>query len=160
MPGITRRPRIGIVDVTKIEEDENRKSNIVWCPNCEEAGAFVKMGPRIYLPEKGKEQYPVIIPADADDWLQCHQCGKIIAVHEARGEGELQIDSEFELIESPFDFGQAVMENVRPSRKVDKSKLQIESAKKRLRKQLAGIDPDIRKELLEGGEVIDYTSTK
>jgi hypothetical protein len=158
MPGITRRSRIGIVDITDIEDDENRRSNIRWCLNCEEAGARSKMGKRIYLPtEKGQ---PVIIPADADEWLQCPACGIIIAKHEARGEGELQIDSQFELVETPFDFAQAVVESVIPSRKIDRSKLQNMQHKRLRKKQLTEIDPDIRKELIEGGTIESYDIIK
>ena len=69
MPGINRRSRIGIVDITDIEDTENSRSNIRYCLNCMEAGAISKLGKRIYLPEKKGE--PVIIPADADEWLQC-----------------------------------------------------------------------------------------
>jgi hypothetical protein len=158
MPGITRRSRIGIVDVTDIEDDENRRSNIRWCLNCEEAGASSRLGKRIYLPEQKGQ--PVIIPADADEWLQCPACGTIIPKHEARGEGELQIDSQFELIDSPFDFAQAVVESVIPSRKIDRSKLQNMQHKRLRKKQLAEIDPDIRKELIEGGTIESYDIIK
>jgi hypothetical protein len=158
LPGINRRSRIGILDVTDIQDDENRRSNIRWCPNCEEAGGQSKMGKRIYLPEKKGE--PVILPKDADEWLQCPACGIIIAKHEARGEGELQIDSEFELIETPFDFGQAVIESVGSSRKVDRSKLQNQQHKRLRKKQLAELDPEIRKEMIEGGEITSYEIIK
>ena len=158
MPGINRRSRIGIVDITEIEDDENSRTNIRWCPNCEDAGIHTKMGKRIYLPEQ-KDQ-PVIIPADADEWLQCLACGTIIPKHEARGEGELQIDGEFELVESPFDFGQAMVENIISSRRIDRTKMQLKTLKKQRKKELAAIDPDIRKELIEGGTIESYDIIK
>lgn len=160
MPGIIRRSRIGILDVTDIATDEESRSNIKWCPNCEQAGAYNKLGKRIYLPDPDHPDEPVIIPHDADNWLQCHKCGEIIPRYEARGEGELQIGAEYELIESPFDFGQAVIESISPSRKIDRSALQNRTQKRLRKKQLAALDSDIQKELLEGGEITSFDIIK
>lgn len=161
VPGIIRRSRIGIVDVTDINNDSpDSRSNIRWCPNCEQAGAYNKLGNRIYLPDPEKPDQPVIIPHDADNWLQCHKCGEVIPRYSARGEGELQIGAEYELIESPFDFGQAVIESVSPSRKIDRSALQNRTQKRLRKKQLAALDSDIQKELLEGGEIISFDIIK
>lgn len=161
MPGIVRRSRIGIVDVTDINNDSpDSRSNIRWCPRCEELGIHNKLGNKIYLPDPQKPDEPVIIPHDADNWLQCHKCGKVIPRYEARGEGELQIDSEFELIESPFDFAQPVIEPIRPSRKIDRSALQNRTQKKLRKKQLAAVDSDIQAELKAGGEITSFDIIK
>ena len=169
MPGITRRPRIGIVDVTKIQDNENRRSNIIWCLNCEKAGIHNRMGKRIYPDIKTVDANGIVtyekpvIPADADQWLQCHACGEIIPEPFARGEGEIQVSSEYEEMEmdNPFEFGHVIIEPVGEPRKIDRSKLQNLQQKKIRRKQLEEIkDSDLKKELSEGGEIIDYTATR
>jgi hypothetical protein len=159
VPGITRRSRIGILDVTDIATDEESRSNIKWCANCEQLGIHNKLGKRIYLPDPDHPDEPVIIPHDADNWLQCGKCGTVIPRYEARGEGELQIDSEYELIESPFDFAQGIFEPIGTSRKIDRSALQNRTQKKLRKKQLAAVDSDIQAELKAGGEISDYTKT-
>jgi hypothetical protein len=156
MPGIIRRPRIGIVDVNEAADED--KADIVWCPNCKEAGAFSKMGRRADFDEKtGK----TIVPNDADNWLQCIECGHIIPKYQGKGVGRLIVDPQFETVENRFDFGNAIIESVRDDRRIDRSDLQTRAKKKLFKKKLSEIkDPDIKREILEGGEIISYDSTR
>ncbi|HLN34012.1 MAG TPA: hypothetical protein VK250_01870 [Nitrososphaeraceae archaeon] len=49
--------------------------NTSWCPRCLEVGIYVQLIPRLY---KKEELINGELPHDCYDWLQCHDCGRIV----------------------------------------------------------------------------------
>jgi len=86
---LVRKDSISYIDYNEDEPDP------LYCPRCEKVGLKIKLGPPIY-----PENEP--IPYDADQWLQCPNCGRI-AQHEAK------IDVEYgpvvDMVETHFDVG-------------------------------------------------------
>jgi hypothetical protein len=60
---------------------------IAYCQRClEMANVYSKLGNRIYLPD---EFGNVTVPQDADKWRQCHKCGTIYPIYEAKLEADI-----------------------------------------------------------------------
>ena len=67
----------------------------IYCPYCEKVGVKYKLQDRVY--DDGE------LPSDADQWTQCHRCGRIIPVYATKDDPEY--GPVFDLVETPFDSG-------------------------------------------------------
>jgi hypothetical protein len=144
-----------VVDVNHSYYD---KPEIKLCQKCKDVGVRSVLGARIYQPNEFGE---VIIPADVDEWRQCHTCWKIYPVYGVKGEGELTVHEAFELVESRSDFGKGIIEGLHDSRKVDRSPFQWEARKKQHNKRYADdLDPEVRVDLEGGATLESYSITK
>ena len=65
-------------------------TDIAYCPNCLKAGLQNKLGDLI-----NTEQ------ADADNWCQCHHCGKKYPIYEKKQEGAFSYFKD--VVDNPFD---------------------------------------------------------
>ena len=160
MPGIQRRKRVGIVDVTDPKFAD--KPEVYRCQKCLAVGISSILGGRIILPDPRTGK--TTIPADIDNWKQCPTCGEIVAVYQLVGEGNVKVDSDYELSDTAFDFGRVIVKAIQPGgniRKFDRSPNQKVAKKKRSKRFLEEIkDPDIKREIKEGGEIKDYTVSR
>jgi hypothetical protein len=76
-------------------EGDNSDDEIVsYCKSCEKYGFKVRLKNRIYPNNEP-------IPADSDQFLQCHECGLIVPVYEI--EKEASIKNLVETVDNPFD---------------------------------------------------------
>jgi len=160
MPGIIRRPRIGIVDVTDINDNvDDDKPRPQYCIRCKDLfGVHSLLGPRV-IPINKQTGEPMPKPADHDRWLECQGCGTVYAKYEVKQEPHLitLVDADID----PFDRDKNIIESVREIRKIDRSKDQRNVRKKEYKRKLQEIqDPDVRRELAKGSEVFNYTETK
>ena len=133
-----RRSRLGIVDFTEGDYDDN-DSIKAFCKHCLEYNVKSLLKNRIYHNEP--------IPVDHENYRQCHNCGLIVPVYEL--EKESSIKDVVETIDNPFDQG--------------KDFLGIDSRKKRKKqrdkqKEFDDInDPDLKRELASGQtQLISY----
>jgi len=138
-----KRSHIEIVDFNEGDyidgdNDDTKKS---YCKHCLEYGFKVPLRYRIY-----PEGEP--IPADHDQWRQCHECGLIVPVYELQKESEIK--DVVSTVENPFDEGTAFLG-------VDSRKL---SKKKRKDKDmdLDWInDEQLKQELRKGSTLLSYS---
>jgi len=118
-------PRKNTISYIDYNEDDPEP---VYCPRCDKVGLKVKLGPRTY-----PENEP--IPYDADQWLECHTCGRTIAVHEAK------LDVEYgpvvDMVETHFDVGSRFAGTDRRSKK---------KKRRRVNRIQEETDPDILRE--------------
>jgi hypothetical protein len=156
MPGIDRRVRFGILDVTDFAAEEKPTSQ--YCHRCREMfGVNSVVGPRI-MPLDKTTGKPIPKPADYDNWLECHNCGTVYGKYEVKQEAD--VTTLIEPDANPFDRG-LVIESVRESRKADRSPLQRNAIKKKHKKVKEQItDPDILREMKGGGTILNYTISK
>ena len=68
--------------------------NIAYCSNCEKAGIQSRLQDLIIL--EGQDPKP-----DADNWCQCHRCGKIYPIYERKQEGQFSYFKD--VVTNPFD---------------------------------------------------------
>lgn len=113
---------------------------ISHCERCKKQGFESILQERIYPPDEP-------IAHDHDLWKQCHRCGKIVPIYEAKKESKLQ--DFVETTDSPFDQGKTIvgLGNKRPKTPYQKQRqklLDIIDAEK---------DPDIKRELRRGNIV-------
>lgn len=66
--------------------------DVAYCPNCLTAGIQSKLGDLI---DDGNLQ------ADADQWCQCHQCGKKYPIYERKQQGQFSYFKD--TVTNPFD---------------------------------------------------------
>jgi hypothetical protein len=139
---ISRKPRLGIVDFSS-DDDEKPKS---YCRECLKYGFSVPLKNRIYPNNEP-------IPVDADQFLQCHECGLIVPVYEL--EKEASIKNAVETIESPFEFAKNSFLGIDSRTSVGGKN----ARKKRERqRQLDDIkDDEVKRELAKGNTLISYT---
>jgi len=71
MGQLRKKKTFGIID---IEDEEEAFS---YCPRCKKQDHLSILKERLYLP--GQE-----IPRDHSLWRQCHECGQIVPIHEAK----------------------------------------------------------------------------
>ena len=90
MSNSSSRKSISYVDYNEQDTDP------VYCPYCEKVGVKYRLGPRVYEPDHPQ-------PYDADNWLQCYRCGRVIPIYEVKE--ELDYKPIVEIIESPFESG-------------------------------------------------------
>jgi len=80
----------------------------IYCPYCEKVGVKVKLQPRVY-----PENEP--LPYDADQWLQCYTCGKIIPIY--AGKLDVEYGPVVDMVETHFDVGSKFAGTDRRSKK-------------------------------------------
>src|SRR6185436_830119 len=71
-----------------LEEDQDEEQPLkAYCQGCLEVGINSVLESRKYLPDANGV---TIVPSDADQWLQCMECGEHINKRDARYEGRLR----------------------------------------------------------------------
>ena len=88
MPGIIR-PKSRFSSISG-----DRKKEILYCKKCYDVGLPAVLGSRIY----GENE---VIPADFDNWRQCHTCGELYPLFEIRGQPD-NLESDIEPLKNPF----------------------------------------------------------
>jgi hypothetical protein len=131
-----------------LEEDQDDEQPMkAYCQGCLAVGINSVLESRKYLPD---ENGVTIVPSDADQWLQCMECGEFINIRDARYEGRLRSAIEDD---DNNEVG-TIIETVYPKGKEAKK----HRNKQRKEKELATIkDPDIQKLIRQGYNVIDYS---
>lgn len=135
---INRRAKVGVVDFSDDEYREDEPKS--FCKYCLDYGFQVPLRNRIY-----PEGEPV--PADKDQWRQCHDCGTIYPVYEL--EKESQLKDIVETTDNPFDSGIEF--------------LGIDSRKSRKKRQREHDDydyindEDLKRELRKGHTLLSYS---
>ena len=79
---------------------EDEQPQPLYCPFCEKANLKLKLQPRLY-----EDDHPA--PYDADNWVQCYRCGKVIPLHEVKE--EVEFGPIVDIIENPFDSGTEIL---------------------------------------------------
>jgi len=102
--------------------DSNDEEDIVYCPYCSKVNVKSKLGPRIY-----DDNEP--LPYDADQFMQCPKCGKIIPLYDIKE--ELSYGPIVDVISNPFDSG------------TDIKAVEKRTGKKRKKKKDEGVDPEL-----------------
>jgi hypothetical protein len=87
-----RRDYVRVVDFHEDDDEEEERPR--FCPHCLEYGFQVKLGPKILM--NGEVKQP-----NYSEWLQCHECGNIYPVYEAKYEQTIQGFAQ--LTDNPFD---------------------------------------------------------
>jgi acetyl-CoA carboxylase beta subunit len=146
-----------MVDVTKFAD----KPELYYCMKCKAVGVTTKLTGRIYLPDPktGKTK----VPSDAEEWMQCPTCGDLIHRSQLTGTSTMNVDSDYELADTAYDFGKVVIQHAGPeSRKFDRSPDQRKAKRKKSKRFIQDEikDKDIAKEIKEGGEIIHYQTSK
>jgi hypothetical protein len=137
-----RRSHIEIVDFNEGDYiDDNDDTKKSYCKPCLEFGFKVRLRNRIY-----PEGEP--IPADHDQFRQCHECGLIVPVYEL--EKEASIKDVVETTDNPFDIGTSFL-GIDNRTSVGGKKARI---KKKRQKEVDAInDIDIKREIQKGNQV-------
>ena len=121
-----------------------------YCIRCLEYGLYKILQERVYKPAKPNEPKQPL-PRDHDDWLQCHNCGKVYAKYEVKTEDKLNDFAEIN--DNRHDVGGVVLGIGNKKKKTD-----IQKQHDILLKQIdAEQDPDIKQELRKGN-VVEYDS--
>jgi len=139
---------------SSIRSDETRKTYILllkkfiefldetdirYCRHCLDYGFSSVLKNRVY-----PEGEP--IPSDHENYLQCHECGSIVPVHETEKEATLK--DIVSTTDNPFDAGKSFLG-------IDSRKLR----KKRKQKDSFDYieDDDVKRELKKGHTVLSYS---
>jgi hypothetical protein len=132
---------VEIVDFSSDDDNDSIKS---YCKHCLSFGFQVPLKNRIY-----PEGEP--IPADHENYLQCHECGLIVPVYEI--EKEASIKDVVETSDNPFDIGTSFLGIDSRTSVGGKN-----ARKKRERqKQLDDIkETDLKADLAKGNTLISY----
>jgi len=118
---MTRKNTISYVDYNDDEDDK------IFCPYCEKVGVKVKLQPRVY-----EDNQP--LPYDADQWLQCYTCGKIIPIY--AGKLDVEYGPVVDMVETHFDVGSKFAGTDRRNKK----------KRRRVNRVQEETDPDILRE--------------
>jgi len=91
------------------------------------------------------------MPADHENWLQCHECGTVVPVYEI--EKEASIKDVVETIDNPFDnakdqFLGVDSRKARRKKRLDKQKYENYDHIK---------EPEIREQLTKGAILLSYS---
>ncbi len=131
-----RRSRLGIVDFSDDDEQQQSKS---YCRKCLVYHLQVPLKNRIYPKDQP-------IPPDHDQWVQCHNCGSVFALHELEKESTLK--DVIETTSNPFDQGKEFLGiDSRKARKKRERQRELEDIK----------DDEVKRELAKGNTLISYT---
>jgi hypothetical protein len=84
-------------DVFSFIEDDSPQP--LYCPYCEKIPLKIKLQPRLFEDD--------IIPSDADNWLQCYRCGRVVELHNVKE--EVEFGPIVDIIENPFDSGTEIL---------------------------------------------------
>jgi hypothetical protein len=137
---------VRMVDFTEDEPET------IYCPLCEKLGFKVRLGPKVILAGTVREP-------DADNFLQCPECGWLCPISQV--EPEPAIQDSLETIESPLDNAQGQFlstENRTTQTQKRKRKQAVSSgvtkprSKRFSQKGEQKIDPDIEREIYQHGE--------
>jgi hypothetical protein len=138
-----KRSHVESIDFS--DEEFREQEALYYCKHCEQFGFKIPLRNRIY-----PEGEPV--PADSDQWRQCHECGLIVPVYEL--EKESKIKDVVETVNNPFDSGTSILG-------IDKrtSTGGLNARKKKERqKELDDIkDDEVKRELAKGNTLLSYT---
>jgi len=118
---VPRKDSISYIDYNEDEPDP------IYCPYCEKVGVKVKLQPRVY-----EDNQP--LPYDADQWLQCYTCGKIIPIY--AGKLDVEYGPVVDMVETHFDVGSKFAGTDRRSKK----------KRRRVNRVQEETDPDILRE--------------
>jgi hypothetical protein len=135
--------RSSVKEIDFNDEEFREEEALYYCKHCEQFGFKIPLRNRIY-----PESEPV--PADSDQWRQCHECGLIVPIYEL--EKESQIKDVVETVNNPFDSGTSILG-------IDKRTFGGKSTRKKRerQKQLDDIkDDDLKRELAKGNTLISY----
>jgi len=134
MRQIRKKKTFGII----YTEDEEER--ISYCLRCKKQWYLSILNERIYLPDQP-------IPSDNDPWKQCHDCGTIVPIYEAKKESKLE--DFVETTSNPFDQGKSI---TGIGNKVIKTPFQEQRRKLKDRIEQEN-DEDIKQELRKGNIV-------
>jgi len=154
-PGIIRRPRIGIADVTDINDNvDDDKPRPQYCIRCKDMfGVTALLGPRS-IPINKATGEPMPKAPDRDKWLECQGCGTVYAKYEVKQEPQLitLVDADID----PFDREKNIIESVRERRKFDRTgKTQLKKRRKQFLENIK--DKGLKRELqTPGTELVSY----
>jgi hypothetical protein len=128
------------------------KEKVSYCQNCLNVNVLSPLKHRIYLDENGN----IISPAtDADKWMQCWQCGLIVAAYEVKQEAELMTLKEPG--DNPFKFTGSAR-SVGEIRKFDRTGKR--QHKKKFKQDLTEYkEEDIKEALRKGATLVSYRET-
>ena len=73
--------------VITFSSSSSKKDSRSWCANCAKIGINSPLKHRIYLDKQGNITAP---ESDAKQWRQCHMCGNIVPVYEAKVEADIE----------------------------------------------------------------------
>ena len=85
--GVMRRTSDSNSAVITFGSSSDKKDSRSYCASCEKVGINSPVKHRIYLDKQGKITSP---GPDSKNWRQCHLCGKIIGVYEAKVEADIE----------------------------------------------------------------------
>ena len=98
---MTGKGSVGMVIDNSDEED------LIFCSTCAANGDMNKLKQRVYLDMSGK--LLANPPPDAEDWLQCWECGNIIPKKDAKKQGSISGIQGIDILENPHDVGKGVI---------------------------------------------------
>ena len=132
--------------VALVEYPED-KEPVSFCRSCLSYGHQSILKSRVYPKDKP-------LPADYDQWLQCHSCGEIFPIHEKKNEA--MINDFVETIDNPFDIDKnAILAIDNRTSAIGKENI----IKKKRQKESDEIkDTDIKRELQKGSQVTIHES--
>jgi hypothetical protein len=87
--------------VGMVIDNSEEEGDIMFCSTCMAAGQMNKLKQRVYLDMSGK--LLANPPPDAEDWLQCWECGNIIPKKDAKIQGKISGITGIEILSNPFD---------------------------------------------------------
>jgi hypothetical protein len=117
---------------------DDQGAAIRYCPACERYHIKRKLGPRLnYFAE------------DADHWLQCYACGKIIPKYAAKEEGH--IEAVITVQDNPFSDLNTSIKGVQ-SRGGKRGTIHSQRKSSVMYK-----DPEVNEAVRKGGKVLSYT---
>lgn len=149
MPGIKRRRDYFVTTADKYYNDRSDISKS-YCQRCLDLGFYHELGPRRY---KKEELINGELPRDADNFLQCGNCGEIVAIIHAKQDNTIEpikepdsniYDSKKELIEHFVKPRRTRNNNNAVKRKVDRDKPEE-------------LDTDIKMKVEHGAKLISYS---
>lgn len=112
----------------------------VFCPYCQEAGFYERLGKRILKPNEP-------VPEDYENWLQCTACGRVSPKYILKYESELE--DVVDVVENPFDVDNVVVSNENLKKLSPRQK----EIKKLIDRIIKEKDEDIKRELMKGNTV-------
>lgn len=128
--------------VALVEYPDEEPEHVSFCRSCLSFGHQSILKSRVYPKDKP-------LPADYDQWLQCHSCGEVFPIHEKKNEA--MITDFVETVESPFDLDRNAILAI-DCRNSSDGKQNI--ARKKKQKELDEIqDKDIISEIEKGNNV-------
>jgi len=136
-----RKDFVGVINSVDVEDK-------MWCPRC------IKRGHNSQLKEQVIIDPSKPLSPDYDQFKQCHRCGLIVPLYNVRHEGELY--SDLDIVENPFDFGNAQIKGTEDMKYGIKGRYQQLKSKQNLSKNK---DKEVAKLEDSGAVVSNYNTT-